>query len=80
MTPKGETPIVETVTEEDTKEGIEELEPPPLQPTHHSHIPTTTKKIQSPLQPEYDPMKDEPPPAIITPSYVPLWKRIIFWL
>ena len=61
--------------EEETKEGIEELEPPPPQPKHHLHIPTTTKKIQSPLQPEYDPIKDEPPPEIITSSYVPLWKK-----
>ena len=49
-------PIVETVTEEETEEGIEEVEPPTPQPTHNSQIPTTTKKLQPPLAPEYDPM------------------------
>ena len=71
----GGSPIVETVTEEETQEGIEEVEPPPPPPIHHLQIPTTTKKIQPPLQSEYDPMKDKPPPVIITPSYVPLWKK-----
>ena len=72
----GETVIVETVTEEETKEGIEELEQPPSQTIHTSHIPTTTKKIQPSIQTEFDPMKDDPPPAIITPSYEPLMQKI----
>ena len=75
----GGPPVVETVTEEDTEEGIEELEQPQPQPTHHPQIPMTTKKIQPPQEPKYDPMKDEPPPAIITPSYVPLWKKNEHW-
>ena len=58
--------VVETVTEEDTEDGLEELEQPQPQPTQHSLIPTTTKKIQPPQKPKYDSMKDEPPPAIIT--------------
>ena len=71
----GGTVTVETVTEEETKKGIEEVEPPPSQPLNNSHIPTTTKKIQPSIQTEYDPMKDDPPPAIITPLYEPLWKK-----
>ena len=63
----------------ETEEGIEEVEQPLPQPTHHPQIPTTTKKIQPPPAPKYDPMKDEPPPAIITPSYVPLWKKNEHW-
>ena len=27
----------------------------------------------------FDPIKDEPPPATITPSYVPLWKKNKLW-
>ena len=42
----GGIPVVETVTDEDTEEGIEELEQP--QPTQKPIIPTTTKKIQPP--------------------------------
>ena len=70
---------METVTEEETKEGIKELEQPPPQTKYTSHIPTTTKKIQTPVRTEYDPMKDDPPPAIITPSYEPLWKKNEHW-
>ena len=73
----GGVPVVETVTDEDTEEGTEELEQP--QPTQKPIIPTTTKKPQPPQEPKYDPMKDEPPPAIITPSYVPLWKKNEHW-
>ena len=73
----GEILVVETVTDEDTEEGIEELEQP--QPTQKPITPTTTKKPQPPQEPKYDPMKDEPPPAIITPSYVPLWKKNEHW-
>ena len=75
----GGPPIVETVTEEDTEEGIEEVPHPPIPQAHHSQIPTTPTTTQSPNPPEYDPMKDEPPPAIITPSYVPLWKKNEHW-
>ena len=75
----GGPPIVETVTEEETEEGVEEVEHPTIPPTHNSQIPTTATKIQSPSAPEYDPMKDEPPPVIITLKYVPLWKKNEHW-
>ena len=69
----GGTPVVEAATDEDTEEGFDKQ--PQSQPTQNPLIPTTTKKIQPPSKPDYDPMKDDPPPEIITPSYIPLWKK-----
>ena len=69
----GGVPVVETVTDEDTEEGIEELDHP--LPSQQPIIPTTTKTTPTPQQPKYDPMKGEMPPAIVTPSYIPLWKK-----
>ena len=63
-------PVVERVTEEDTEEGIEEQEQTQLAPK--LMILTTTPRTQHPPEPAFDPMKDEPPSATITPSYVPL--------
>ena len=70
-------PVVETVTKEDTEEGIIEREQ--TQPSQKPTISTTTKRAQPPQEPVFDPMKDEPPPATITLSYVPLWKKNEHW-
>ena len=61
------------VTEEDIEEGIEEQEQ--TQPAPKPIILTTTPRAQPPPEPAFDPMKDEPPPATITLSYVSLWKK-----
>ena len=66
----GGTPVVETVTDDDTEEGVDDQ--PQSQPTQNPLKPTTTNKIQPPQNPKYDPMKDEPPPEIITPLFIPL--------
>ena len=73
----GGTPVVETVTDEDTEEGFDKQPQP--QPTQNPLVPTTTKKLQPPSKPDYDPMEDEPPPETITPKYVPLWKKNKHW-
>ena len=61
------TPVVETVTEEENEEERADHELPQLS-TNRPTIPTPTPT--SSQKPEYDPMADEPPPAIITPSYI----------
>ena len=74
-------PLVETVTEEETEEVIADQRQPQMS-TNRALIPTTTTTIlppQKPQKPEYDPMADKPPPAIITPSYVPLHKKNKHW-
>ena len=73
----GGTPVVETVTDDNTEAGDDDQ--PQSQLTQNPLIPTTRTKIQPPQKPKYDPMKDEPPPATITPSYVPLWKKNEHW-
>ena len=44
----GGSSILETVTEDETQEEIEEVKPPTQQPLHHSQIQTTTKKHNHP--------------------------------
>ena len=67
-------PVVETVIEEDIEEVTaeqEQTQPSPKQ----APVPTTAKPSRPPQKPEYNPMKDEPPPVTITPLYVPLFKK-----
>ena len=72
------TPLVETVTEEDTKKAPTEQEQPHTS-TKRAPIPITASTILPPQKPEYDPMADEPPPATITPPYVPFHKKNEHW-
>ena len=48
----GGTPVVETVIEEDTEEGLKDQEQPQPQPTQNPLIPTTTKKNTTTTKPE----------------------------
>ena len=67
-------PVVETVTENDIKEATAEQEYSQLS-TKRALVPSTLSPILKPQKPEYDPVKDESPPATITLSYVPLLKE-----
>mmetsp|Transcript_38456 Transcript_38456/g.38819 ORF Transcript_38456/g.38819 Transcript_38456/m.38819 type:complete len:127 (-) Transcript_38456:179-559(-) len=73
------TPVVETVTEEENEEEIDNHKVPQTSTIRPIIPPPSPSSSSSSQKAEYDPMADKSPPAIITPSYVPLHKKNEHW-